>query len=100
MLEYIHFESGQQVHIFDVNDFRVLNLIVGYAKFINASYGSVFYRGETHLHNSMLPSICRKSSQNKYEGALVFDIKRAVSDEKLIKFDKGYNKYYAYTNKR
>lgn len=82
------FKSGNEVNIFDVNDYRALNQLIGYAKFINTDYGDVFYRGETSLHDTLLPSIERKPSMVKYEDELSKVINNANNDEKFIKFAK------------
>lgn len=64
------FETQNEVPIFEVSDYRALNQLIGYAKFLNTDYGDVYYRGEVHLHQSLLPSISRKPNSNKYEEAL------------------------------
>ena len=69
--------------MFDVSDYRALNQIIGYAKFINTNYGDVYYRGEVHLHSTLLPSISRKSNSKKYEEALNCVIKNSISDTRL-----------------
>lgn len=82
------FLDGTEASIFDVNDYRALNQIIGYAKFLNTDYGDVYYRGEVHLHDSVLPSIARKPNSYKYEEALSQTIKAAISDEKFSHFAK------------
>lgn len=82
------FENGEEAAIFDVADYRALNQIIGYAKFINTDYGDVFYRGEAHLHSTLLPSISRKASSWKYEEQLSNVIGSAIKDEKFSKFAK------------
>ena len=79
------FSNGSEVPIFEVSDYRALNQVIGYAKFINTQYGDVFYRGEVRLHSSLLPSIARKSNQFRYEESLNDVIKRALLDEKFPK---------------
>lgn len=51
------FESGHKVPVYEVDNIYALNQIIGYAKFINSDYGTVYYRGECHLHSSLCPSI-------------------------------------------
>ena len=89
------FKDGTTVPIFDVSDYRALNQIIGYAKFLNTNYGDVYYRGEVHLHDSVLPSVSRKKNPYKYEEALKKTISSAISDEKFSKFSKllGFKKH-------
>lgn len=77
------FSDGNEVSIFEVSDYRALNQIVGYAKFINTQYGDVFYRGEVNLHSSLLPSIARKTNRTGYEKSLNDVIKCTLNDEKF-----------------
>ena len=51
------FSSHHEVPVFEVSDYRALNQLIGYAKFLNTEYGDVYYRGEVHLHQTLLPSI-------------------------------------------
>lgn len=77
------FEMQHEVPIFDVSDYRALNQLIGYAKFLNAEYGDVYYRGEVHLHQSLLPSISRQPNYYKFEEALNVAIKNAIADDKF-----------------
>lgn len=77
------FSPQHQVPIFDVSDYRALNQLIGYAKFLNTNYGDVYYRGEVHLHKSLLPSISRKSNPGRYEETLNTAIQNAISDKKF-----------------
>ena len=72
------FAGGNEVSVFEVSDYRALNQIVGYAKFINTQYGDVFYRGEVNLHSSLLPSIARKTNRTGYEKSLQFQRKSYI----------------------
>lgn len=45
------FQDGSETAIFEVADYKALNQLIGYAKFLNTDYGDVYYRGEIHLHN-------------------------------------------------
>ena len=82
------FETQNEVPIFEVSDYRALNQLIGYAKFLNTDYGDVHYRGEVHLHQSLLPSISRKPNSNKYEEALNNTIRNAITDKKFSKMAK------------
>lgn len=79
------FQTQHEVPIFEVSDYRALNQLIGYAKFLNTNYGDVYYRGEVHLHNSLLPSISRKPNPPKFEQALNCAIKNAIEDTKFSK---------------
>lgn len=78
-----HFGDGTEALIFDVGNPNALNQIIGYAKFINADYGNVYYRGETELHSSVLPSIAREAGHQKYEESLNRVIAAAIADEQF-----------------
>ena len=52
-----HFTNGHTVPVFDVSTHHALNQIIGYMKYINRDYGTVYYRGQCKLHPSLLPSI-------------------------------------------
>lgn len=77
------FDDGNEALIFDVGNPSALNQIIGYAKFINADYGNVYYRGETELHSSVLPSIARKAGHQKYEESLNRVVAAAIADEQF-----------------
>lgn len=77
------FDTQHEVPIFDVSDYRALNQLIGYVKFLNTDYGDVYYRGEVHLHSSLLPSISRKPGCRKYEEALNDTIKNAIADSEF-----------------
>lgn len=77
------FETQHEVPIFEVSDYRALNQLIGYAKFLNTDYGDVYYRGEVQLHQSLLPSISRKSNSYKYENALNTVIRKAIADSRF-----------------
>ncbi len=49
------------VPIYHAFSLRAFNQVVGYAKFINGSNGTVLYRGQSENHNSLLPSGARPS---------------------------------------
>lgn len=67
-----------------------LNQIVGYAKFINRSYGQVYYRGQCALYNNMRPSLFRSehSSTVKIEpriDKLNHTVRAVMDDPRLMK---------------
>lgn len=53
------FSCGHAVPVYEVLNVHALNQLIGYAKFINQSYGDVYYRGECKLHSTLKPSIFR-----------------------------------------
>ena len=77
------FSSHHEVPVFEVSDYRALNQLIGYAKFLNTEYGDVYYRGEVHLHQTLLPSIARYPNYSRFEEALNTAIRNAISDEKF-----------------
>lgn len=77
--------TQHEVPIFDISDYRALTQFIGYAKFLNTDYGDVYYRGEVHLHKTLLPSISRKTNCSKYEEALNTTINNAITDKKFSK---------------
>lgn len=54
------FNCGNTVPIFEIDNYHGLNQLLGHAKFNNRNYGNVYYRGECHMHNSLIPSLYRK----------------------------------------
>lgn len=82
------FQTGHEVPIFDISDYRALNQLIGYAKFLNTDYGDVYYRGEVHLHQSLLPSISRKPNSYKYEQESNCAVKNAIRDDRFSRVAK------------
>lgn len=54
-----HFKCGNDVPVYEIFSMHELNQIIGYAKFLNQDYGSVFYRGQCELYDSLMPSLYR-----------------------------------------
>lgn len=79
------FTNGHEVGLFEVSDYRALNQLIGYAKFLNTDYGDVYYRGEVELHNTLLPSISRKSGCANYERVLNEVIDKTLLDSRFAK---------------
>ena len=50
------------VPIFHVGSYHDFNELVGYAKFLNASLGTVLYRGQTKDYGSLVPSGAREGN--------------------------------------
>ena len=53
------FLSGHTVPIYKIDNTSAFNQLVGYAKFKNAGYGNVYYRGISSLYDNVLPAIMR-----------------------------------------
>lgn len=53
------FDCGNSVAIYNVTTMFGLNQLIGHAKFNNKEYGEVLYRGETKLHDGLIPSLFR-----------------------------------------
>jgi len=78
------FKCGHEVPIYEISNVHALNQLIGYAKFINRSYGNVYYRGECKLHDSLFPSIYRKNV-NVSEERLVALLKKIAADDNMKK---------------
>lgn len=70
------------VPIYHVDTFHDFNRIVGYAKFINSSFGTVLYRGQTKDYGSLVPSGARKGKKPIFESV----IENICKDQLLYKF--------------
>ena len=53
------FLSGHTVPIYKIDNTSAFNQLVGYAKFKNAGYGNVYYRGISNLYDNVRPAIMR-----------------------------------------
>ena len=53
------FSCGHQVPIYEAKTMYALTRIIGHAKFNNKDYGSVFYRGQCKLYDTLIPSLIR-----------------------------------------
>ena len=80
-IKFHEFSNGCEVPIYEVSTVNGLNQIIGYVKYINKDYGTVYYRGEVHLHESLKPSAARgtKNPQCRYLADLLNNI---CNDEK------------------
>ena len=56
-IEDFEFNCGRKVPMYQVNSIYALTQIIGYVKYINASYGNVLYRGQCKLYKTIEPSI-------------------------------------------
>lgn len=88
------FSCGHSVPVYEITTIHALNQLIGYAKFINRSYGDVYYRGECKIHNSLMPSLFRNCSVTTPAKLLNDLINTIILDEKMqnqLKFD-GFDK--------
>lgn len=58
-IKWFSYSNGSTVPLYEVDNFAAFNQIIGYAKFLNRDYGSVYYRGVNGLYDNVLPSIMR-----------------------------------------
>lgn len=58
-IEKFKFKNGHEVSLYEVEKMAAFNQLIGYAKFLNAQYGNVYYRGVNGLFDNVLPSIMR-----------------------------------------
>ena len=84
------FSCGNNVPIYHVGSVYSLTQIIGYVKYINSSYGNVFYRGQCKLYDSIEPSIYHDITSDKARqrrNALLNEIiSRAMNDKGFANF--------------
>lgn len=73
-VEDFQFKDGTVVPLYDIEQMSAFNQLIGHAKFANAQYGNVYYRGMNGLFDNVLPSIMRK---RRYAEAL--DLRHQLS---------------------
>lgn len=74
--------NDNRVPIYHVDTFHELNRLVGYAKFINSSNGTVLYRGQNKDYGQLIPSGARP----KKEVVSSAVVERICQDDRLQKF--------------
>lgn len=77
------FQNDLSVPVYEVSSVHALNQLIGYAKFINRSYGDVYYRGESKLHEALRPSLFRGCSTTSAVEGLNKLIKTIANDAKM-----------------
>ena len=70
------------VPIYHADTIHAFNRIVGYARFINSTVGTVLYRGQSKLYSSLVPSGARPKATAVSED--IFD--KVCEDKELSKF--------------
>ena len=88
------FSCGNKVPIFEIDNYHGLNQLLGHAKFNNRNYGNVYYRGECHLHETLIPSLYRKIKNISKAG------KRLNELVELIKTDSSLSNEFKLKNSR
>ena len=68
------FKDGTKVPLYEVEKMSAFNQLIGHAKFVNAQYGNVYYRGVNGLFDNVLPSILRNRKYGE-----VSDLNRLLS---------------------
>lgn len=58
-VENFKFSNGVVAPLYEVEMMAAFNQLIGHAKFVNAQYGNVYYRGVNALYDNVLPSIMR-----------------------------------------
>lgn len=58
-IEDFKFDRGHVAPLYEISTTGAFNQIIGYAKFQNALYGNVYYRGVSDIFPNVLPSIMR-----------------------------------------
>lgn len=91
-VEDYEFACGKKVPIYQVNSIYALTQVIGYVKYINASYGSVLYLGQCELYKTIEPSIYHgiesTSARSNRNQLLNIVIDRAINDEGFAHFMK------------
>jgi hypothetical protein len=59
-LKNFKFKEGNVVPLYEVEKMSAFNQLIGHAKFVNAQYGNVYYRGVDGLYDTVLPSVMRR----------------------------------------
>ena len=84
------FACGHSVPIYQVNSIHSLTQIIGYVKYINASYGNVLYRGQCRLYDTIKPGIYRNVNSEKAKQKRDQWLDKAIEN---AKGDKAFSKF-------
>lgn len=93
------FQNGHSVPIYTIETIHALNQIIGYAKFINRSYGDVYYRGERRLHQSLTPSLDRMTKRSQEPAGRLNNLIRKIADDIHMKKELKLSDYDEKTQK-
>lgn len=58
-VQMFQFKDGPSVPLYEVEKMAAFNQLIGHAKFVNAHYGNVYYRGVNGLFDNVRPSLMR-----------------------------------------
>lgn len=75
LVRIFKFKTGDEVPLYDVEKMSAFNQLIGHAKFANAQYGNVYYRGVNGLFDNVLPSIMRRNKYGDARGINSFLVK-------------------------
>jgi len=64
-VQMFQFKNGPLVPLYEVERMAAFNQLIGHAKFANAQYGNVYYRGVNGLYNNVRPSLMRGRSHGQ-----------------------------------
>ena len=78
------FNCGNKVPIFEIDNYHGLNQLLGHAKFNNRNYGNVYYRGECHLHKTLIPSLYRKIKNISKAAKKLNDLVKLIEADPLL----------------
>lgn len=85
--------NDSTIPVYDIHSMHALNQFIGYIKHINAGSGTVLYRGQCNLHESLTPSILHQVNKDLLSATEKLDqsISSVVNDEQsqrsLFDFD-------------
>lgn len=78
------YKCGHRVPIFEVSSVHALNQLIGHAKFNNSTYGSILYRGECRLYETLIPSLFRNCSRVSNKASqLTRILNKIMADNKM-----------------
>lgn len=76
------FECKHKVPLYDIKTLGAFNQIIGFAKFLNAEYGNVYYRGVSGLYDNVRPSPLRGRKKGIPDD-LIQVVNRIINDKLL-----------------
>lgn len=79
------FDDGFTVPVFDVSDVYSFTQIIGQAKFINNTYGKVYYRGVDNLYPNVLPAIVRESNRKTTSVDCLIQVLKNIRNREVLK---------------
>lgn len=77
------FNNGNTVPVYNLTSTAAFNQMIGYAKFLNNSYGNVYYRGVTELYDNLLPAIMRSRRRGIADD--INDIINKIKEDQYLK---------------